>query len=622
MNGVAQWVGVYVINSVWQVPVLAVCTAGLVKATARGGAKLHYRLWVGCLVLAVVLPALPSVGRMPSFRWHRTETASAVKSVDTTPVVSTSEQIAIYTDEIVAPVEKRGVGQVLLWLYGFSLLAGAIKLLGELWATRGVVRRARSMRLPASLAGWMDRLAEAFGVGPVAVYGSAGLRCPATVSWPRPMLLVPEDFAAVPEEDAAAAIGHELAHIRRRDFWANLAFEAASLVAFYHPAMHWIKRRIAESREVVCDEIAAEATAGRAAYAQSLVNLAETAAAPPAAQDLSLGVLGASTLEKRIMRLIDVRLPLARPYRVLAAVGCWVVLAALSAGVVGLNVRPSVVQAAGGGVALWQTAPAGAKAFDVASIKVNRSGSRDMLWGCRGTDGKTLSEVKDHSLSLVGSGDIPIGRCVARNTPLQWIIALAYQIPWDRENQMILGGPDWVSAGLDSPERFDIDAEAGQPATRAQLFQMLQALLADRFQMKIHQEDRELPVYELTVEKKGPRLTKAPADRDCSVVVAGAVPCHNFTGGWDGLTGRSVSMEDFASRLSRYPGRVVVDKTGLDGLYDIKTGEFWMPFPGAPDPGSPTIFNMLQDQFDLQLKAAKAPVKVLIVDSAQQPSAN
>ena len=59
MNHVAQWLTVYLINSVWQIPVLALCTAGLLKLAARGGAKLQYRLWVGCLLLAIVLPAMP-----------------------------------------------------------------------------------------------------------------------------------------------------------------------------------------------------------------------------------------------------------------------------------------------------------------------------------------------------------------------------------------------------------------------------------------------------------------------------------------------------------------------------------------------------------------------------------
>ncbi len=91
-----------------------------------------------------------------------------------------------------------------------------------------------------------------------------------------------------------------------------------------------------------------------------------------------------------------------------------------------------------------------------------------------------------------------------------------------------------------------------------------------------------------------------------------------------GLTGRSVSMADFAHRLSRYTGPAVVDKTGLDGLYDIKTSDFWMPFPDTKDPGSiPTIFDMLQDQFGLKLRASKDPVDVLVVDHADKvPTGN
>ncbi len=390
----------------------------------------------------------------------------------------------------------------------------------------------------------MRRSAEMLGLPPVEVRASAEIRCPATASWPRPMLLVPPDFASVAEEDAAAAIGHELVHVRRRDFETNLLWEAVSLFTFYHPAMHWVKRRVVESREVVCDELAAKVTSDRIAYARSLVSLAESVATKNVASDLMPGFFTAGNLERRIMRLIEERVPASRRYRVLAVVGCWVMLAAVCVGAMMVGVRPSIVQAAAtGGLAPSQTASPDSMAFDVASVKVNRSGSRDMLWGCKGTDGKTLSEVKDHNLSLVGSGDIPVGGCVVRNTPLQWVIALAYQIPWDRENQVILGGPNWVSAGLDSPERFDIDAKTVQPATRAQLFQMLQALLADRFQMKIHQEERELPVYELTIAKNAPRLTEgATAERGhCSVgAPPSEVPCHDFSGGWDGLTGRSV----------------------------------------------------------------------------------
>jgi uncharacterized protein (TIGR03435 family) len=269
-------------------------------------------------------------------------------------------------------------------------------------------------------------------------------------------------------------------------------------------------------------------------------------------------------------------------------------------------------------------AAAGGAEFDVASVRENRSGSRDMKWGCRGTDGQVLSEVVDYKFSLVASSSIPMGRCVVRNAPLQWVIALAYGIPWDLENQVIVGGPGWVSDGLDSSVRFDIEAEAGRPATRAELLAMLQALLAKRFAMKLHVEARPQGVFELVVAKKGSKLVKAPEDRDCSKVVAGQPLCHQFAGGFgSGLTGRSVTMAELATRLSRYTGRPVVDKTGIGGVYDVKTGDFWMPFPNTPDqPGVLTIFQMLEEQMGLQLKAAKEPMQVLVVDSAAMPTAN
>jgi beta-lactamase regulating signal transducer with metallopeptidase domain len=282
MNQMTQWMTMYLINSAWQIPVLALCTAGLLKLTARGGAKLQYRLWVGCLILAIALPAMPRV-EMPSFRWHRAEPVSVTKNVDGTAMARASNQIAIYTDAIVAPVEKKSGSRVLLWLYALSLLVGIGKLLGELLATRTVVKGARTVLLTPSAKEAMAQSAEAFGIASVAAYSSADLRSPATVNWPRPMLLVPEDFASFSEEDAAAAISHELAHIRRRDFAANLVFETVSLAVFYHPAMHWMKRRIAESREVLCDEMAAGVTMGRTAYARSLVSLAEGVSVPHAA---------------------------------------------------------------------------------------------------------------------------------------------------------------------------------------------------------------------------------------------------------------------------------------------------------------------------------------------------
>ena len=184
------------------------------------------------------------------------------------------DQIAIYTEAIVSPTKTNGAGLWLLWGYGLSILVGVVRLGRKLWVTCSVVREARRISLGPVVECSLLRSAEALGVGVVEVYCSAGLLCPATVSWPRAMLLVPENFSSLPEDEAAAAIGHELAHVRRHDFAVNLAIEAVSVFAFYHPVTHWVKRRIAASREVVCDEMAAEVTTGRTAYAKALLSLA------------------------------------------------------------------------------------------------------------------------------------------------------------------------------------------------------------------------------------------------------------------------------------------------------------------------------------------------------------
>ncbi len=333
---------------------------------------------------------------------------------------------------------------------------------------------------------------------------------------------------------------------------------------------------------------------------------------------LLIGAMDGGSLERRVVRLLET--PWAKRWRVVSAGVCVAVMSAACVGLMGFGVRPAVVEAAAGPM-LEQSAASSGMRFDAASVKLNRSGTREGMWGCRGTDGKTLSVVKGGGFDPMDDRDIPMGRCVVRNTPLRWVIAMAYGVPWDLENQVILGGPDFISGGMDASARFDIDAEADHPVTRAQLLAMLQTLLAERFQMKIHEEMRPLQVFELTVAKGGPRLAKAPADRDCSVVPAGEPRCHDFTGA-NGLTGRSVSMAEFASRLSRYPGHIVVERRNLVVLYDVQTGEFWVPFPDAKDPGTPTLFHMLEDKFGLQLKAAKDPVRVLVVDSAQKLTEN
>jgi uncharacterized protein (TIGR03435 family) len=214
--------------------------------------------------------------------------------------------------------------------------------------------------------------------------------------------------------------------------------------------------------------------------------------------------------------------------------------------------------------------------------------------------------------------NIPLNRCVSRGFSLKWIIAFAYQVPIETIDTMITGGPDWLdSAG------FEIEAKAESPATEAQLLSMLQNLLAERFNLKLHRQKKELPVLALLVARGGPKFSAAP-NRNCYVEAGCGMAAPQFRA-------RSQSMMDLANVLSWWVRETVIDKTGLVGLYDFEVGPWrsdpapnFQPNPNTrevrADPDSvPTIFTALQEKLGLRLERQKAEVEVIVIDSADKP---
>ena len=168
-------------------------------------------------------------------------------------------------------------------------------------------------------------------------------------------------------------------------------------------------------------------------------------------------------------------------------------------------------------------------------------------------------------------------------------------------------------------DHYDLAAKAeGEgPITKDQLQQMLQSLLADRFQLKIHRETKEAPVYDLVVAKNGPKLKEVSSDADG--------PTGGLIGNSSGmhLTQSKGTMEQLARWLTgNGAGRPVFDKTGLTGYYAYTLD--WVRADRLPDPDSniASIFSAVQEQLGLKLESAKALVEMLIVDHAEKPSEN
>ena len=215
-------------------------------------------------------------------------------------------------------------------------------------------------------------------------------------------------------------------------------------------------------------------------------------------------------------------------------------------------------------------------------------------------------------------------RFEVKNYTVVGLVAAAY----DLNPRAISGGPAWLGS-----DRYDIVAVApsDQRPTYDEQMAMLKKLLAERFNLAFHREQKEFSLYELTVAKAGPKLTASTAPFDeASNVTSTLYPASS--GGIDHalLPAHNVTMQEFASVLQRaILDRPVVDKTGLSGRYDFNLE--WTPDdsqfggqlpPGAPDSDKPGFFTAVQQQLGLRIEATKGPLAVLVIDKLDRPSEN
>jgi uncharacterized protein (TIGR03435 family) len=222
----------------------------------------------------------------------------------------------------------------------------------------------------------------------------------------------------------------------------------------------------------------------------------------------------------------------------------------------------------------------------------------------------------------------------ATNIVLKGLIQDAYGV---KEHQ-VFGAPSWLSSVF-----YDVEAKvegsdvsAVRQLTVAQRGRMLQPVLADRLQLKVHSETREVTVYELVVAKNGPKLPEAKPGDTYPNGLKGPDGGSGGSGmalmGMGTLTAQAVPISAFVDMLSQRLGSTIVDKTGLTGKYDVKMQ--WQEeerppsLPGEPsapvpqDSSGPSIYTALQEQLGLKLESRKAPIQVIVIDHVEKPSAN
>jgi bla regulator protein blaR1 len=212
------------------------------------------------------------------------------------------------------------------------------------------------------------------------------------------------------------------------------------------------------------------------------------------------------------------------------------------------------------------------------------------------------------------------GRFRATNVPVRALLGYVYQTA---NRSRISGGPSWIDS-----ERFDIEAKAGANLPEAQIRPMVLKLLQDRFALKFHHEQKQMSSYIMTVAKGGPKFK---ISNTCVEDPNQKRPCGGFrVQNRRYVGGQQVSAVDLAEVLEALLDEPVLDRTGIQGLFNVTLE--WTPdertpagtdaAPANANSDGPSLFVAMQEQLGLKLERSKTAVDVVVIDSAQRPTAN
>lgn len=542
-----------------------------------------FALPIAALVLPVLSVPLPFQGSMtvPSV------TPDLEADVAFTPSAGTAVTPSAAVSSASVPIT-----QAVLVVEGLGATFALLPLIAGLWQTRRLRMAARQWPRGQKR---MERLVTAARIRrhvDVRVHDS--LPGPVTCGVWRPVLLFPADATRWDAQDFERAAIHELEHVRRHDWATDCFARAVCGLYWFHPLawMTWRRLRL-ESERAADDAVVREREA--TAYADLLLTFAQRLVAGE--RNYVIAMANRRDLPMRIRALLDESRPRGRAGRrsiaITALVATGVVLGIAPIGTI-RDVRIAATEQASPEPRSVAVPPAQRPSFDVASIRKNVSVGQ-------------LSSMNGE----------PGGRMLVTNHSLLNIIRQVHRL----QRYQIVGGPEWVDR-----DRWDIVAKAAGDAPFDQLLGMMETLLADRFKLLTHRETRELPVYALVLARADGRLGPQvkPSTVDCETIAAAvksgaAPPPPSFGGPRCGininnnvLRMSAKQMTDLARNLSIMTDRFVVDRTGLNGAFDLELR--WN------DADGPSLATAVQEQLGLKLEAQRAGVDVLVIDSAQRPA--
>jgi len=590
-------------NHLWQSTWFAIAAALLTIAFRKNRAQVRYWLWLSASIKFLIpFALLMSFGDRLWYalaaRKFAAEIVAPAVSLTMVQITQPFSDTSPYVSSAAHTTNWIPFAILAVWVCGFSCIA-LMRFRGWLHI-RAAVRASTPINISAA----------------VVVSSSPGFLEPGVVGFLRPVLLLPEGILkSLTPPQLEAVLAHELCHIRRRDNLTSTIHMVVEAVFWFHPAVWWIGTRLVQERERACDEAVLSLGSEPRDYADAILSVCKLYMESPL---VCVSGISGSDLKKRIVRIMIGRVGDNLTFRrkLLLAV----------AGVVALTV-PVLLGITNTFPLRAQSTVGDTPKFDAVSIKLNKTGKAGMQ--------ENLSQ--------------PGGYVKATNFTLRYLIEKSY-FPFhpfgSPANQLVVSG---TSGWMDS-EHFDVEARAEGNPTVKQKQLMLKSVLADRFKLTVHHETRQLPIYDLVlakVGKTGPQLVPHGDDTNCVDAAAIGPPPSAGTGRWLPTCGafslvnsgtgfqplaRDITMGWFAENLSGLVGRLVVDRTGLSGTFDVTLA--YTPDSGqlgyqlrndanAPDPSAPpSIFTALQEQLGLKLDSQTGPVDVLVVDHAEEPSPN
>ncbi len=494
---------------------------------------------------------------------------------------------------------------VVIWMGGFLFVLARW---GERWwRVSKDVRAARPLQEGRELE-VLHRISRLAGVAnPIEIRVSQASLEPGIFGIFRPVLVWPEEISGrLDDAELESILAHEICHVRRRDNLAAALHMLVEAAFWFYPPVWWLGARMINERERACDEAVVGLGSEPRVYAEGILKACEFCVESPWA--CVSGVTGAD-LKDRIVDIMTKRLTrdLSLGRKVFLTLACAAV--AFGPMLYGLLSAP-IIRA--------QSAPGASgplPSFEVASIKLDRSGA------------------------LGSHVHYRLGRYSATGVAVEKLIQDAYGL----QGFQVSGAPGWLHS-----EKYDIEAKDYDsvvenlpklpPEERREHYELLlQSLLADRFNLKVRHETRELPLYALVVAKNGPRMKVAtPGDTYPNGYKGPDGKSHP---GFDSeargeVTAQAVRMGQFARYLTDQVGRTVVNQTGLKDNFDFTLR--WSPeenraamSEGARseavpinDSFGPSIFTALQEQLGLKLESTKGPVEVLVIEHIERPTEN